>query len=162
MANANYNKVILIGRLTRDPEYRVFSNGGAVARFGFAVSSRRKNQATGQWEDGDPMFIDVKAFNREFRKHADFVRDRFQKGSLMFLEGRLVFEQWDDNQTGQKRTKHVMYLENYQFLESKPEDGMGQPAASSQYSGSNADQDFGAPDTSSEFGGSPDEENIPF
>ena len=52
---ANLNKVMLIGRLTRDPEVRMFSNGGKVAKFGFAVNNRRKNQQTGQWED-EPVF----------------------------------------------------------------------------------------------------------
>ena len=48
---ANLNKVMLIGRLTRDPEVRMFANGGKVAHFGFAVNNRRKNTQTGQWED---------------------------------------------------------------------------------------------------------------
>src|SRR5262249_4285421 len=52
---ANVNKVMLLGRLTRDPEVRVFASGGKVAAFGFAVNNRRKNQTTGQWED-DPCF----------------------------------------------------------------------------------------------------------
>ena len=60
---AAFNKVILIGRLTRDPECRTFSNGGKVAKFGFAVTNRKKNSQTGQWED-EPMFIDCEAFNR--------------------------------------------------------------------------------------------------
>src|SRR5262245_10230883 len=60
---ANLNKVMLIGRLTRDPEVRMFSNGGKVASFGFAVNNRRKNQQTGQWED-EPCFLDCEAFNK--------------------------------------------------------------------------------------------------
>ena len=57
---ANLNKVMLIGRLTRDPEVRTFASGGKVAKFGFAVNNRRKNATTGQWED-EPVFIDVDA-----------------------------------------------------------------------------------------------------
>ncbi|HMC65176.1 MAG TPA: single-stranded DNA-binding protein, partial [Gemmataceae bacterium] len=60
---ANLNKVMLIGRLTRDPEVRTFANGGKVANFGFAVNTRKKNQSTGQWED-EPVFIDMAVFNR--------------------------------------------------------------------------------------------------
>ena len=60
---ANLNKVMLIGRLTRDPEVRAFSTGGKVAAFGFAVNTRKKNPSTGQWED-EPVFIDMEAFNR--------------------------------------------------------------------------------------------------
>src|ERR1700722_17490360 len=70
---ANLNKVMLIGRLTRDPEVRAFSNGGKVAKFGFAVNNRKKDSQTGQWEDV-PMFIDCEAYNRgEFGKQADLV-----------------------------------------------------------------------------------------
>jgi hypothetical protein len=68
---ANLNKVLLIGRLTRDPEVRTFSNGGKVAHIGFAVNNRKKNTQTGEWED-DPVFLDCEAFNRgETGKLAD-------------------------------------------------------------------------------------------
>lgn len=114
---ANLNKVMLIGRLTRDPEPRTFSNGGKVTAFGFAVNNRKKNQQTGQWED-DPVFIDVKVFNRgETGKQADLAEQSLRKGHQVFLEGHLVFEQWDDKQSGQKRSKHVVVVDNFQFLE---------------------------------------------
>ena len=78
---ANLNKVMLIGRLTRDPEMRTFANGGKVAKFGFAVNNRKKNQQTGQWED-EPVFLDVEAFNRETgRKLADLVEQYLRKGA---------------------------------------------------------------------------------
>jgi single-strand DNA-binding protein len=115
---ANVNKVFLVGRLTREPELRTFSNGGKVAAFGFAVNSRRKNQQSGQWEDGDPMFIDCKAFNRGETGHlADTVSQYLHKGHQAYLEGRLDLEQWDDKTTGAKRSKHVLVVENVQFLE---------------------------------------------
>ena len=60
---ANLNRVTLIGRLTRDPEVRSFANGGKVAKFGFAVNNRKKNQQSGQWED-EPVFLNCEAFNR--------------------------------------------------------------------------------------------------
>ncbi len=115
---ANVNKIIFIGRLTRDPEGRTFQNGGKLATFGFAVSNRKLDQATGEWVD-DPMFIDVKAFNApgEGRKLADMVMERFQKGKQFYLEGRLIFEQWVDGTTGQKRSKHTLRLTEFQFLE---------------------------------------------
>jgi single-strand DNA-binding protein len=121
---ANVNKVMLIGRLTRDPEVRTFANGGKVAAFGFAVTNRKKNQSTGQWED-DPMFIDVKVFNRgENGRQADLAEQSLRKGHQAFLEGHLVLEQWDDKQTGQKRSKHVIVVDNFQFLEPRS-DGAG-------------------------------------
>src|SRR5689334_16677295 len=86
---ANLNKVMLIGRLTRDPEFRTFSNGGKVAKFGFAVTNRRKNSQTGEWED-EPMFIDCEVFNRgESGKQADLIeRFALHKGSQIFIEGK--------------------------------------------------------------------------
>src|SRR6266436_5212241 len=102
---ANLNKVMLIGRLTRDPETRAFANGGKVAMFGFAVNNSKKNQQTGEWED-DPVFIDCEAFNRgETGKLADIIERYLHKGSQAYLEGRLKLDRWDDKTTGEKRQK---------------------------------------------------------
>ena len=121
---ANFNKVILIGRLTRDPECRTFSTGGKVAKFGFAVTNRRKNSQTGQWED-EPMFIDCEAFNRgEFGKLADTIETYCHKGNQICIEGRLHLDQWDDKTTGQKRSKHKLVVEQMQLLEPR-QDGQG-------------------------------------
>src|ERR1700724_311587 len=101
---ANLNKVMLIGRLTRDPEVRTFSNGGKVAKFGFAVNNRKKNQQTGQWED-EPVFVDVEAFNRgETGKTADLIEQYLRKGYQAYLEGHLKLDQWNDKTTGDKRS----------------------------------------------------------
>src|SRR6266446_6176412 len=105
---ANLNKVMLIGRLTRDPEVRTFSSGGKVAAFGVAVTNKKKNQTTGQWDD-DPMFIDVKVYTRgENTRQVELVEQSLRKGHQVFLEGHLVLEHWDDKTTGQKRSKHVL------------------------------------------------------
>ena len=123
---ANMNKVILIGRLTRDVETRAFQNGGMVAKFGFAVTNRKKNSQTNNWED-EPMFIDVEAYNRgDSGKLADMLRDRCRKGSQLMIEGKLHFEQWDDKTTGAKRSKHKLVVDNIQFLDPR-QDGVGQP-----------------------------------
>src|SRR5947207_5395979 len=120
---ANVNKVMLLGRLTRKPESRTFSNGGKVTSFGFAVSNRKKNQQTGQWED-EPMFIDCSVFNRgEFGKKADLAEQYLRKGHLTCLEAHLVFEQWDDKNTGQKRSKHALIVDDFHFLEPKKDGG---------------------------------------
>ncbi len=120
---ANLNKVMLIGRLTREPESRTFSNGGKVASFGFAVNNRKKNQQTGEWED-DPCFVDVKAFNRETgRKLADLVEQYLHKGHQAYIEGHLVLEKWQDKTTNENRSKLVVVLDDVQFLEPKSGDG---------------------------------------
>src|SRR5271166_1399454 len=120
---ANLNKVLLIGRLTRDPEVRTFSNGGKVAKFGFAVNNRRKNQQSGQWED-EPVFLDVEAFNRgEFGKQADLVEQYLAKGRQVFIEGHLRLDSWTA-QDGQKRNRLMVVVDNLQFLDSR-QDGEG-------------------------------------
>ena len=121
---ANLNKVILIGRLTRDPECRTFANGGKVAKFGFAVTNRKKNSQTGQWED-EPMFIDCEAFNRgETGTLANVIETYCRKGSQICIEGRLHLDQWDDKTTGQKRSKHKIVVDQMQLLDPK-QDGQG-------------------------------------
>jgi single-strand DNA-binding protein len=121
---ANLNKVILIGRLTRDPETRTFANGGMVAKFGFAVTNRKKNAQTGQWED-EPMYIDVEVYNRgENGKLADLVRDRCKKGSQIMLEAKLHLDQWEDKSGGGKRSKHKLVVDNIQLLDPRT-DGAG-------------------------------------
>jgi single-strand DNA-binding protein len=166
---ANVNKVMLIGRLTRDPEMRTFSNGGKVANFGFAVNNRRKNQQSGQWEDY-PMFIDCKAFNRgEFGKTADLIEQYLHKGNQAYLEGRLDLEQWDDKATGAKRSKHVMLVDNVQFLEPRQDGGEGSynrparsnnPAPARQAAHSGEDEFSGGNDQGGGSGGADTE--IPF
>lgn len=111
---ANYNRTIMIGRLTRDPEERKFASGSGVANLGFVTNNRRKNQSSGQWED-EPMFIDCKVFG----KGADAIMQFARKGSKIMLEGHLVLEQWDDKSTGAKRSKHVLVIDSFQFLDGK-------------------------------------------
>lgn len=127
---ANLNKVLLIGRLTRDPEVRMFANGGKVAHFGFAVNNRKKNPSTGQWED-EPVFLDVEAFNRgDTGKTADMIEQYLRKGHQAFIEGHMKLDQWT-GQDGQKRSKIKIVVDNVQFLEprsdgSRPQGGYQQ------------------------------------
>lgn len=117
---ANLNKIMLIGRLTRDPELRSFSTGGRVAKFGFAVNNRKKNAQTGEWED-DPVFLDCEAFNRgEFGKLADLVERFLHKGSQAYIEGHMQLDRWDDKATGEKRSKLKVVVDAVQFLDPKP------------------------------------------
>ncbi len=116
---ANLNKVMLIGRLTRDPEIKTFGNGGKVANVGFAVNNRRNNKDTGQWEDA-PVWVDLKAFNRETgRKLADLVEQSLRKGQQVYVEGHLVLEEWAGKEDGKKQSKMVVYVDDLQFLEKR-------------------------------------------
>jgi single-strand DNA-binding protein len=170
---ANLNKVMLIGRLTRDPETRTFANGGKVANFGFAVNNPKKNPQTGQWEQ-EPVFIDIKAFNRETgRKLADQVEQHMRKGQQFYLEGHLTFEQWT-SQDGQKQSKLRVILDDFQFFEPRQDGGSGEggmrgsrPAASSAprpaaapASGDHYDDYAAEPEPAPRRGG--DEGDIPF
>ncbi|MCI0379553.1 MAG: single-stranded DNA-binding protein [Gemmataceae bacterium] len=139
---ANLNKVMLIGRLTRDPEVRVFANGGKVAAFGFAVNNRRKNQQTGLWED-EPVFLDVEAFNRgETGKQADLIEQGLRKGHQVFLEGHLRLDQWT-SADGQKRQKLKIVVDNFQYLEPRGDGGgMRGPAAARKPMGPGDEQPF--------------------
>jgi single-strand DNA-binding protein len=165
---ANLNKVMLIGRLTRDAEVRTFSNGGKVAKFGFAVNNRKKNQQTGQWEE-EPVFIDVEAFNRgENGKMADnieqYLGQGLGKGRQLYIEGHLKLDQWDDKQTGQKRQRLYVVMETFQFLDSK-QDGSGatRPAPSARTPAPvNTPAMSGYDDEPAGPSGGPNDEEIPF
>lgn len=121
---ANLNRVMLIGRLGRDPEVRTFNNGGKVANFSICVNNRKKG-SNGQWEDV-PCWIDVKAFNRENgRKMADLVEQYLRKGQQVYIEGNLTQETWEDKNGGGKRSKTVITIQDLQFLDKKEDGGGG-------------------------------------
>ena len=128
---ANLNKVMLIGRLTRDPEVRTFANGGKVAKFGFAVNFRpaKKNPTTGEWEK-ESVFVDIEVFNQERRQMADLVEQSLRKGQQVYIEGRLRLNEWTDKE-GQKRSKLLVVADNFEFLEPRGESGQYQRSSSS-------------------------------
>jgi single-strand DNA-binding protein len=118
---ANLNKVMLIGRLTRDPEPILEGKG---AKFGFAVNNRRQNQTTQQWEDV-PVFIDMEVWNRgEMGQQATRVLQTLRKGQQVFIEGHLKLDTWDDKNGGGKQSKLRVVVENFQYLEPRA-DGAG-------------------------------------
>lgn len=107
---ASFNKVILMGNLTRDPELRYTPKGTAVARLGLAVN-RRWTSETGEQKE-ETTFVDVEAWGPQ----AENISKYMKKGSPLLVEGRLRMDQWDDKQTGQKRTKLVVVCENSRFI----------------------------------------------
>jgi single-strand DNA-binding protein len=141
---ANLNKVMLIGRLTRDPELRSFSNGGRVAKFGFAVNNRKKNAQTGQWEDV-PVWLDCEAYNRgESGTLADRVERFLRKGSQIYLEGHLQLDEWEDKTTGQKRNKLKIVVDVMELLDTRSGDGGEGPRPTAVRSGAPAARSNGA------------------
>jgi single-strand DNA-binding protein len=137
---ATLNKVMLIGRLTDNPEPpRTLPNSGStVVKFRFAVGRSKKNPQTGQWEnDPNPLYIDCEAFSRaDNSRLTDIITQYCQKGSQIYVEGRLQLDTWDDKTNpGQKRSKHKIVVENIQFLDSRqgggdPDGGGGMGGAS--------------------------------
>jgi len=105
-----YNKVILLGNLTRDVEIRYTNSGVAIASFGLATNRKFKGQDGQQKEE--VMFIDVKAFGRTGEIANQFLR----KGSKVLVEGRLVLEQWEDKY-GAKKSRHSVAVENLKMLD---------------------------------------------
>lgn len=114
---ASFNKVILIGNLTRDPELRYTPKGTAVAKLGLAVNRGWTTDAGEKKEE--VTFVDVDVFGRTAENCGQYLR----KGRPLLVEGRLKLEQWDDKQTGQKKQRLGVVGELVQFLGSKPEDG---------------------------------------
>lgn len=107
---ANFNKVILMGNLTRDPELRYTPNGTAVAKLGLAVN-RRWRADNGENRE-ETSFIDVDAFS----KAAETMGQYLKKGQPVLIEGRLRQDSWEDKQTGQKRSKLVVVCEGFRFV----------------------------------------------
>lgn len=110
---ASYNKVLLMGNLTRDIELRYLPNSNtAVAAIGLAVNRRFRTQSG---EDREEVaFVDCEAFGRTAETMSQYLR----KGRPVFIEGRLKLDQWDDKQSGQKRSKLKVVVEGFQFIDS--------------------------------------------
>ena len=119
---ASFNKVILVGNLTRDPELRYTPKGTAIAKIGVAVNRVWTNEAGEKKEE--VTFVDVDVFGRTAENVGQYMR----KGRPILIEGRLRLDQWDDKQTGQKKSKLGVIAETVQFLGS-PTGGGGEGGA---------------------------------
>ena len=114
---ASFNKVIIAGNLTRDPELRYTPKGTAVARIGLAVN-RVYTTETGEKKE-EVTFIDVDAFGRQ----AEVIGQYMKKGRPLLVEGRLKLDSWEDKNTKQKQSKLKVVLESFSFIDSKGGDG---------------------------------------
>jgi single-strand DNA-binding protein len=154
---ASFNKVILAGNLTRDPELRYTPKGTAVCKFGLAVSRNWTNEAGEKKED--VTFVDIDAFGRQ----AEVVAQYMKKGRPFLVEGRLKLDQWDDKQTGQKRSRLGVVLESFSFLDSgnRGEGGVPSDAPRSRPAPVAAPA-AAAPAAGAEDSGPPSEDDVPF
>ncbi|MBQ6705159.1 MAG: single-stranded DNA-binding protein [Opitutales bacterium] len=153
---ASYNKVILVGNLTRDPELRSLPSGMSVARISLAVN-RRYTGKDGENKE-EVTYVDVDVFG----KQAETIAKYCAKGRPLLVEGRLRLDQWDDKTTGEKRSRLGVVLENFTFIGSRGDAPAGTPdyedsvpprRASSPRVSSNPPPAMSAPDI---------EEDIPF
>ena len=116
---ASFNKVLLMGNLTRDPQLKYLPSQTAVVEFGVACN-RKFRTANGEDKE-EVTFVDVTSFG----KQAEVINQYFQKGKPIFIEGRLKFDSWEDKQGGGKRSKLTVVIENFQFVGGRDGGGEG-------------------------------------
>ena len=130
---ANFNKILLMGNLTRDPQLSYTPNQTAVVDFGLATNRRWTGQDGSQREE--TCFVDCRAFGRL----AENMNKYLTKGRPIFIEGRLTFDTWTA-QDGTKRSRHRVTVENFQFLPGGPTAGTGQDVRSTPMDSENQQQ----------------------
>lgn len=153
---ANYNRVILMGNLTRDPQLRYLPSNTPVCEFGMAINRRYRSQDGNQREE--TCFVDITAFGRQ----AENINQYMAKGRPILVEGRLRYESWT-SQDGQRRSKLVVVAENSQFIGGRSGDSGG---SSSNQGGHSRNQSPAAEQSSGHTydpdSGPPSDDNIPF
>jgi single-strand DNA-binding protein len=151
---ASFNKVILAGNLTRDPELRYTPKGTAVAKLGLALNRKWRDES-GQLKE-EATFVDVEAFG----KTAETIGQYLKKGNPLLVEGRLRLDTWDDKQTNQKRSRLLVVCESFQFLDSpRNREGYSGEAARPAAPPAAAPPATAAPP---EMDGPPAEDDVPF
>ncbi|MBI5853458.1 MAG: single-stranded DNA-binding protein [Planctomycetes bacterium] len=142
---ANFNKVILAGNLTRDPELKYTQSGQAIAKFGLAINRKYKQ---GEETKEQTCFVDITAWGRT----AEVVNEYAKKGRPILVEGRLEYSTWEKD--GQKRSKLEVVAENIQFLSSREGAQAGGGGESRRSTGANSGE--------AAAGGEADFDSIPF
>lgn len=117
---ASYNKVILMGNLTRDPELRYTPNNMPICKFGLAVNRRFKDGQSGEWKE-EPTFIDVTIFGARAEPFARY----HSKGKQAFIEGSLRLDTWEDKNGGGKRSKLYVVADTWEFVGGGRGEGAG-------------------------------------
>lgn len=150
------NKVILLGNVGKDPEIRSTGGGTMVANFTLATTDRQKD-ASGNWQDRTEWH-NLVAFSRL----AEIVRDYVKKGSKLFIEGKIQTRSWDDKESGQKRYRTEIIVNDLSLLSSR-EDGSSSGGYSRQ-SGSSGNFDQRQPTSHEDYGQSAEisDDDIPF
>lgn len=129
---ADLNRVILAGRLTRDPEVRYTKSGAATAELGLAITDRYRSK-TGEMKEVT-CFVEVVVWGRQAETSGQYLT----KGSPVLIEGRLQLDQWE-NDKGEKRSRHCVRADRVQFLGSPRREGHGADAEHDEFGGQDAD-----------------------
>ncbi len=137
---ASYNKVILLGNLTRDPQVKYTPSGAAVAEIGLAVNRYWFDKQTNSRRE-ETTFVDVTLWGRD----AEVAGEYLAKGRPVLIEGRLQLDTWDDKTTGQKRSKLRVVGERMQMLGSRGDGGGGGGGAGRSSGGSHDESGFDGP-----------------
>ncbi|MDB5389947.1 MAG: ssb [Planctomycetaceae bacterium] len=148
---ANFNKVILVGNLTRDPQVRYTPKGTAVTEISLAINSTWTDKTTNTRKE-EVTFVDVTLWGRT----AELAGEYLAKGKQVLIEGRLKLDSWDDKESGQKRSKLGVVCEEMQFLGSReggPAGGTGGGGAAR--GGSSGGGPARRPANDDDFGGPP-------
>jgi single-strand DNA-binding protein len=153
---ASFNKVILAGNLTRDPELRYLPKGTAVAQFSLAVNRTWKSESGETKEEVN--FIDVEAFGRQAEVIAQYMR----KGRPLLVEGRLKMDSWEDKTTHQKKSKLKVVLEGFSFIDSKGPEGGGSSGSEAPRRPAAAPVANKPAETSEADAPPPEEDDVPF
>jgi|SRR5450755_924459 single-strand DNA-binding protein len=151
---ASFNKVILLGNLTRDPEVRYTPKGTAVTELGMAVN--RVYTAENGEKREETTFVDVTLWGRT----AEIAGEYLKKGRPVFIEGRLQLDTWDDKQSGQKRSKLKVVGEGLQLIGSRPGGGGGGGGGDEESSGAPRSSKSTPPPKAAPS--EPDDDEIPF
>jgi single-strand DNA-binding protein len=151
---ASFNKVILLGNLTRDPEVRYTPKGTAVTELGMAVN--RVYTAENGEKREETTFVDITLWGRT----AEIAGEYLKKGRPVFIEGRLQLDTWDDKQSGQKRSKLKVVGEGLQLIGSRP--GGGAAGGGGDEEGSGAPRSSKAAPPPKAAPAAPDDDEIPF
>src|SRR5688572_10229787 len=151
-----FNKVIIAGNLTRDPELRYTPSGLAIAKFGLAVNRKWKDGQTGEQKE-EVTFVDVDAFG----KQAELIGQYLKKGQPLLVEGRLRLDTWEEKQTQQKKSRLGVVLEGMTFLGTGNRDG-GDFGGGGAPSARPARPQQSAPPSNSGGDMPPEEDDVPF
>lgn len=149
---ASFNKVILAGNLTRDPELRYTPKGTAIAKLGLALNRSYTTESGERREE--VTFVDVDAFGRQ----AEVIGQYMRKGRPILVEGRLKLDQWEDKTTHQKKSRLGVVLESFSFLDSGRGEGNPGEAPAARPAPASA-----APAAAAEADGPPaEDDDVPF